>query len=352
MSIILDAMGSDAYPDPEVNGAVAAARDFGEEIILVGNQDVVGPKLQALAPGSLPIRLVHAPEVLAMTDKPVAGARKKPENSMAIGLDLLRKGEGGAFVTAGNTGGAMVNALMTLRRIKGVQRPALTAIFPTKTGFCVVCDIGANAECRPEFLVQFAYMGALYANKMLGVSNPRVGLLSNGEEAGKGNELVKATQPLLQACKQAGTLNFIGNVEAKELFQGQVDVVITDGFTGNVLLKSSEAVSRLMSDALKQELSATLSTKLGYLLARSAFINLRKLMSPEEVGAVPLLGVDGLVFIGHGRSNDRAIYSAIKVAIQAVRMDLLNSLRSEIQLSLETMESAMSSTPSETVNHS
>ena len=348
MSIILDAMGSDTYPDPEVNGAVAAARDFGEEIILVGNEEGAAPKLKALNPGNLPIRLVHAPEVLAMTDKPVAGARKKPENSMAVGLELLRSGEGGAFVTAGNTGGAMVNALMTLRRIKGVQRPALTAIFPTKTGKCVVCDIGANADCRPEFLLQFAFMGSLYAHKMLGIARPRVGLLSNGEEAGKGNELVKNTLPLLQGCKDAGTLNFIGNVEAKELFQGQVDVVVTDGFTGNVLLKSSEAVARLMSDVLKEELSATLATKLGYLFAKPAFSKFRKLMSPEEVGAAPLLGVDGLVFVGHGRSNARAIYSAVNVARQAVQMDLLNMLRSEIQVSLasiETTSPSVSPTP-------
>jgi glycerol-3-phosphate acyltransferase PlsX len=231
----------------------------------------------------------------------------------------------------------MVNALMTLRRIKGVQRPALTAIFPTKTGQCVVCDIGANADCRPEFLVQFAFMGSLYAHKMLGIAQPRVGLLSNGEEAGKGNELVRNTLPLLQECKAAGTLNFIGNVEAKELFQGQVDVVVTDGFTGNVLLKSSESVAKLMSDVLKEEMTATILTKLGYVFAKPAFTKLKKMLSPEEVGAAPLLGIDGLVFVGHGRSNARAIYSALNVARQAVQMDLLNSLRAEIQVSLASI---------------
>jgi glycerol-3-phosphate acyltransferase PlsX len=301
MSIILDAMGSDQYPDPEVAGAIAAARDFGEEIILVGNEELVGPKLKSLNTSGLPVRIVHAPDVLEMTDKPVSGATKKPLNSMAVGMELLKKGEGSVFVTAGNTGGAMFNGLKTLGRIKGVLRPALTALFPTKTGRCVVCDIGANADCRPEFLVQFAQMGSLYAQKMLNISNPRVALISNGEEEGKGNTLVKETFPLL---KTAG-VNFIGNVEAKELFQGQVDVVVCDGFTGNIMLKSSEAVAKLLVDILREELRATPLTTLGALLAKPAFAKLKKMMAPEEVGAAPLLGIDGLVFVGHGRSNDR-----------------------------------------------
>ena len=330
MPIILDAMGSDDYPDPEISGAVAAARDFGEEIVLVGDEALLAPKLKAMNPGGLPIRIVHAPDVLEMTDKPVSGATKKPLNSMAVGLDLVKNGEGSAFVTAGNTGGAMFNALKNLGRIKGVLRPGLTALFPTKTGFCVVCDIGANADCRPEFLVQFAVMGSLYAQKMLNIPNPRVGLLSNGEEGMKGNQLVKDTYPLIQAAK----INFIGNVEGKEVFQGQVDVVVTDGFTGNVMLKTSEAVARLLVDVLREELRANLITTLGALLAKPAFGKLRKMMSPEEIGAAPLLGVDGLVFVGHGRSNTRAIYSAIRVARQAVQSDLLTAMRQEIQVNL------------------
>ena len=169
-------------PGPEIQGALDAARDFGEEIILVGNEELVGPRLAELNKSGLPVRIVHAPDVLEMTDKPVDGARKKPLNSMAVGLELVKTGQGSAFVTAGNTGGAMFNGLRTLGRIKGVQRPGLTAVFPTKTGFCAVVDIGANADCRPEFLVQFAIMGSLYAEKLLNIAEPRVGLLSNGEE--------------------------------------------------------------------------------------------------------------------------------------------------------------------------
>ncbi len=340
MTIILDAMGSDEYPDPEVQGAVDAARAFGEEIILVGDEARVGPKLKALNPGSLPVRIVHAPDVLEMTDKPVAGATKKPQNSMAVGLELVKQGQGSAFVTAGNTGGAMFNGLKTLGRIKGVLRPALTALFPTKTGRCVVCDIGANADCRPEFLVQFAVLGSLYAKKMLGIETPRVGLLSNGEESMKGNQLVKDTFPLLQRAR----INFIGNVESKEVFQGKVDVVVTDGFTGNVMLKTSEAVSRLMIDVLKEELRSSPVTSLGALLAKPAFGKLRKMLSPEEVGAAPLLGIDGLVFVGHGRSNARAIFSAVAVARQAVQADLLSSMREEIQANLAAVTPAQPQT--------
>lgn len=334
MTIILDAMGSDDYPGPEIQGALDAARDFGEEIVLVGNEELIGPRLAELNKSNLPVRIVHAPDVLEMTDKPVDGARKKPLNSMAVGLELVKTGQGSAFVTAGNTGGAMFNGLRTLGRIKGVQRPGLTAVFPTKTGFCAVVDIGANADCRPEFLVQFAIMGSLYAEKLLNIAEPRVGLLSNGEESMKGNQLVKDTFPLLQTAP----VNFIGNVEAKELFQGKVDVVVTDGFTGNVLLKSSEAVAKLLIDSLKKELTSKFIYKLGAALAKPAFGNLKKMMEPEEVGAAPLLGIDGLVFVGHGRSNARAIYSAIRIARQAVQSDLLEAMRGAIQSNLSSAE--------------
>lgn len=337
MTIILDAMGSDHYPVPEIEGAIAATKEFGEEIILVGNEAQILPRLKEFNAENLPLRVVHAPDVLEMTDKPVEGTRAKPNNSMAIGLKLLKTGEGSAFVTAGNTGGAMFNATRILHRIEGVERPALTAIFPTRKGQCVVCDIGANVDCRPEFLVQFAYMGSLYAEKILGVPSPRVGLLSNGEEAMKGNALVHETHTLLQQTP----LNFIGNVEPKELFQGEVDLVITDGFTGNILLKSSEAVAKLLVDILREELRATPLRTLGALLARPAFGKLRKMMSPEEVGAAPLLGVDGLVFIGHGRSNARAIYSALRLARQAVQLDLLGALRQEIKLRLNNASAEM-----------
>ncbi|MBE0696312.1 MAG: phosphate acyltransferase PlsX [Anaerolineaceae bacterium] len=327
MTIILDAMGSDKYPEPEIQGAITAAGMFGEEILLVGHEEILRPKLEAMNTQKFPVTIIHAADVLEMEDKAVAGATKKPNNSMAVGLKLVKSGRGQAFVSAGNTGGVMFNALRTLGRIKGVQRPGLTALFPTRKGRCVVLDIGANADCRPEYLLQFALMGSLYAQNVLGIEKPRVGLLSNGEEAGKGNQLIKETFPLLQKSE----LNFFGNVEAKELFGGEVDVVVTDGFTGNVLLKSSEAVAKLLIDTLRSELKSSLITQIGAGLAMPAFKHLRKLMDPEEVGAAPLLGIDGLVFVGHGRSNAPAIVSAIQVARSAVQSNLIEKLRQNIQ---------------------
>lgn len=334
MRLILDAMGSDRHPEPEVQAAVEASRQLGVEVILVGREEELAPRLQALDTTGARVTIVHAPEVLTMTDKPAETARRKARNSMAVGMELLKAGEGQAFVTAGNTGGAMANALFHLGRLRGVKRPALTTLFPTRKGHCVVLDIGANAECKPEYLVQFAIMGAVYAERVLGVANPRVGLLSNGEEPGKGNDLVKATYPLLE---QSG-LNFIGNVEGKELFGGEADVVVTDGFTGNVLLKGSEAVAKLITEVLKEELMASWRTKIGALLARPAFERLREMLNPDVIGAAPLLGVDGLVFVGHGRSGPEALVSALRVAKQAVEADLLGGLREAIEARLAQLQ--------------
>jgi phosphate acyltransferase len=336
MRIVLDAMGSDTYPGPEVQAAVEAAGLFKEEIILVGDEARLQPLLKQQETQKSKIRLVHAPEVLEMTDKPAESARRKANNSMAVGLDLVKSGEADAFVTAGNTGGAMATALFTLGRIRGVKRPALTGLFPVKGGRCVVLDIGANADVKPEYLLQFALLGSIYSEKVLGIPAPRVGLLSNGEEPGKGNSLVKETFPLLQ---QSG-LNFIGNVEPKELFGGQVDVAVTDGFTGNILLKSSEAVAKLITEIMRQEMTATLRTKAGALLAKPAFSGIKRLLDPAEVGAAPLLGINGLVFVGHGRSDARALVNGIRVARQAVEAGLMDALRTAIQERLPAVQAA------------
>jgi glycerol-3-phosphate acyltransferase PlsX len=327
MRIVLDAMGSDNHPEPELQAAVEAAQLFGDEIILVGQEERLADRLREMGGGNPGVRIVHAPEVLEMADKPAENARRKAQNSMAVGMQLVKTGNADAFITMGNTGGAMATALFTLGRIRGVKRPALTALFPVKGGHCVVLDIGANAECKPEYLMQFAVMGSIYAEKVLGKNSPRVGLLSNGEEAGKGNQLVKDSYPLLD---EAG-LNFIGNVEGKELFGGLVDVAVMDGFTGNILLKSSEAVARLITDTLRTELTASFRTKIGALLSKPAFAQIKQMMDPTEVGAAPLLGIDGLVFVGHGRSNAHALVSAIRVARQAVGAQLLEALRSAVQ---------------------
>lgn len=327
MTIILDAMGSDEYPEPEIQAAVDFTRTYNETLFLVGDETVLMEKIKASGGLNLPIKVVHASEVLEMKDKPVENARKKSQNSMAVGMDLIKSGQANSFVTAGNTGGAMVNALLKLGRIKGVLRPALATIFPVSGGRCIVLDIGANADCKPEFLLEFAVMGSVYAQKVLKTEKPRVGLISNGEEAGKGNQLVKDTYPLLA---NSG-LNFVGNIEAKELFGGHVDVAVTDGFTGNVLLKSSEAVGKLIITTLKENLLSSMITKIGAMLAKPALLRVKKLMDPSEVGAGLLIGIDGLIFIGHGRSDGRALFNALKFAREMENADLLGSLKKSIQ---------------------
>lgn len=341
IKIVVDAMGSDNYPLPDVEGAVAAAREFDVEIILVGDEGIIGPALAAQNPGSLPIRVVHAPELLSMNDKGMAlvlkARRPNARNSMAVGIDLVKNGKADAFVTAGNTGAASVTAYFRLGTLPGIDRPAVAGIFPTATGKCILLDIGANPDCKPENLEQFAVMGSIYAEKVRGVSNPKVGLISNGEEAGKGSQLVKDTYPLLQ---KSG-LNFVGNVEGKEVIGGSVDVAVTDGFTGNVILKTSEAIAKLIVDALREAImGGGITTKLGGVLIRPAVRSIRSMLDPSEEGAAPLLGVDGLVFIGHGRSNATAIKNAVRVAKLAVESEVLKHIRSRVAERIQTAEIA------------
>lgn len=330
MRIALDAMGSDTCPEPEIQAAVEASNLFDEEIILVGPEGQL-IKLLASYADSTKVHLINAPDIISMEDKGLKLAlkakRPRAQNSMAVGIDLVKTGEADAFVTAGNTGGAMVTAFYRLGIIPGVERPALTALFPVSGGYCVVLDIGANPDCKPEHLYQFAVMGSVYAERVLSINKPRVGLLSNGEESGKGNQLIKDAYLLLNDSD----LNFVGNLEGKELFGGYADVAVTDGFTGNVLLKSSEAVAKLISEILRKELTSTMRTKVGGLLAKPAFNRLKQIMDPGEVGAAPLLGVNGLVYIGHGRSDSYALVNAIRVARQAVEADLLSAIDIAIQ---------------------
>lgn len=335
IKIVIDAMGSDNYPLPDVLGAIMAAREYGIEIILVGDETKVRPLLEERNIGDLPIRIVHAPEMLTMEDKgedlAFKARHKDAKNSMAVGIDLVKKGEADAFVTAGNTGAAMVTALFRLGRIRGVDRPALAPIFPTATGSCVVLDIGANPDCEPENLLQFGIMGSLYAEHVRGIKNPKIGLISNAEEAGKGSQLIKEAYSLLKDAP----LNFIGNVEGKEVIGGVVDVAVTDGFTGNVMLKSSEAVAKLLVDKIKEAIKGGgVLAKLGGLLVKPAMSSIKKLMDPSEAGAAPLLGVNGLVFIGHGRSDSIAIKNAIRVAKDAVESGVLKSIQTAIEQSL------------------
>ena len=331
MRIVLDAMGSDTHPEPELEAAAEAYKLWGDPVLLVGPQAEMEGKLHARGVPAEHVILIHAPEVLEMTDKPAETARSKTETSMSVGMNLLKSGEADAFVTAGNTGGAMATALFRLGRIRGVKRPAVSPSVPVKGGMALMLDLGANADCRPEFLVQFAIMGTVYSERVFGRKNPRVGLLSNGEEAGKGNMLVKETFPMLQASG----LNFIGNVEPKEVYGGLADVVVTDGFTGNVFLKTSESVSRFLLEMVREEIKSSPLTSLGGILAKPAFGKVRKVLDPSEYGAAPLLGIDGLVFIGHGRSDAKALVSAIRVARQAVSSGVLEATRSAIRERLQ-----------------
>ena len=330
MTIILDAMGSDNYPIPEILGAIEASKIISEKIILVGDKQLLEQKMKELSVNIDTFSIVHAPEIVEMWEKPVESAKKKPNNSMAVGIRLVKEKKGSSFVTAGNTGGAMFNGLRVLGRMKGVQRPALSAIIPTRLGKCIVLDIGANADCRPGFLHQFAIMGSIYSEIINNVDNPRVGLISNGEEAGKGNQLTKDTYKLLE---NSG-VNFIGNIEPKELFAGEVDVAVTDGFTGNVFVKGSEAIAKFIIDALKESLMASFRSKLGALLAKPAFNSIKSLIDPSGIGAAPLLGLDGLILVGHGRSDSRAITSSLLLAHNATNSNLIAKMREGISTKL------------------
>ena len=326
MRIVLDAMGSDDHPTPELQAAQEVYRLWGDPITLTGPVEVLGPKIDPAV-----AEIVDAPEILEMEDKPAAAARDKPNSSMAVGMRLLKSGEADAFVTMGNTGGAMATALFQLGRLKGVKRPALGPVFPVRNGSTVVIDIGVNTDCRPEYLLQFGIMGSVYAEIFLQRTNPRVALLSTGEEQGKGNMLVGEADSLLGASH----LNYIGNVEPREMYDGAADVVVTDGFSGNIFLKTSEAVAAMFVDLIREEIKSSPITAAGGYLARPAFRKVAALMDPAEYGAVPLLGVDGLVFIGHGRSNAYAVKVALEATRKAVSRGLMAALREGIGESLK-----------------
>ena len=324
-TIVLDAMGSDDRPKPELAAAVLSTQTDDIDLILVGDEQTLSSGLAAQPGDKSHIRIVHAPEAIDMTDH-IQEARAKKQNTMQVGMELVKQGEAQAFVTAGNTGMAMYFGTKIFGLMPGVIRPCLSTTFPVKGGKAVILDVGANAECRPEFLVQFGQMGQVYARIMINRTNPTVGLLSNGEEEGKGNDLVREAGPLMRQQVPG----FVGNIEGKEFFGGKVDVAVTDGFTGNVLMKSSEALGKLLFETLKEELMRSTRTKIGALLAKPAFDSVRKLIDPSEVGAAPLLGLNGLVFVGHGRSDAKAMVSAISQARIAIELNLLESLRKAI----------------------
>jgi len=327
MKVVLDAMGSDTHPGPEVQAAIDAVELWGDPIILSGPKEELEERIRELGGDLDKIEIAHAPEVLTMTDKPAETARRSAANSMAVGIDLVKNGDADAFVTAGNTGGAMATALFRLGRIRGVKRPGLAPTLPVMGGQVIMIDLGANTDCKPEYLVQFAVMGSVYAERVFNKSRPRIALLSNGEEPGKGNELVKETFPLLEKTD----LNFIGNVEPKDVYAGDADVVVSDGFVGNIYLKTSEAIAKFLVDMIRTEIKASPITSLGGLIAKPAFKKVGKLLDPAEVGGVPLLGVNGVVYIGHGRSDSYALLNAIRAARNAVEGGILEATQDAIK---------------------
>lgn len=321
-------MGSDRAPKPEVEGAIQAARQYGIAVLLVGREELIQPELDRHpSAAGLPLEIVHASEVITMDDKAVQAVRAKRDSSMRVGLRLVREGEASGFVTAGNTGAAMATAKMVLGAIPGVDRPALAAVFPTALGTAAtLLDVGANVDCKPHNLAQFAVMGEVYFRSMFGTPRPRVGLLSIGEEDVKGNELTRESFQLLKQLP----LRFIGNVEGRDLYNGQVDVIVADGFVGNVALKVSEGVANLVRATLKESLRATITRQVGALLSRSAFADFKKRLDHTEYGGAPLLGVKGVCFITHGSSNANAIKNAIRVASEFAEHRINDAIAKEL----------------------
>lgn len=326
--IALDAMGSDRAPKPEIEGAIQASRRFGIHVALVGPEEtLLGEMNRHPFAIGLPISIIHASEVITMEDKAVQAVRAKRDSSMRVGLRLVREGKAAAFITAGNTGAAMATAKMVLGGLPGVDRPALVAIIPTATGtVSTLLDVGANVDCKPHNLEQFAMMGEIYFRSMFGTARPRVGLLSIGEEEGKGNELTRESYALLKQLP----INFVGNVEGRDIYNGKVDVIVADGFVGNVALKSSEGVVNLVRATLKESLAATITRQVGFLLSRSAFTDFKKRLDHTEYGGAPLLGVKGACFITHGSSNANAIKNAVRVASEFVERNITTNIEKEL----------------------
>jgi len=332
--IALDAMGSDRSPRPEVEGAIQAARQLGAHVLLVGQENQIRPELDRHRwISQLPIEIVHADEVITMEDKAAQAVRAKKQSSMHVGIRLVREGKAAGFVTAGNTGAAMAAAKMILGALPGVDRPALAAVFPTaiRTG-AMLLDVGANVDCDAHNLEQFALMGEIYFRSIFGTKRPKVGLLSIGEEETKGNLL---TREAFQLLKQL-PLNFVGNVEGRDLYNGNVDVIVADGFVGNVALKISEGVVNLVRAALKEALQATVTRQVGYLLSRSAFGDFKKRLDHTEYGGAPLLGLKGVSIITHGSSNANAIKNAIRVASEFAE----SRVNDEIEKGIAALRSA------------
>jgi phosphate acyltransferase len=322
MLIALDSMGGDRAPREAVAGAVQAARQLDVDIALVGPRGLLENELARHSPLPSGIRLAEAGESVAMDDSPAQTVRKKRDASINVAMRLLKDGEAAAVVSAGNTGAVVASALLNLGRLPGIARPAIGALLPSSEHGVLMLDAGANAECKPSYLVQFAYMGSAYMRSMFGITRPRVGLLNIGEEENKGDDLARDVHQKLKKAR----LNFIGNVEGRDISEGAVDVVVTDGFTGNVAMKVSEASVDFVLSRLRQLLMSRLQYKLAALALRQAFYDMRRHFDYSEYGGVPLLGVKGVVIVAHGRSDANAFKNALRTAQEAVAAGVLEAL--------------------------
>lgn len=328
--VALDAMGGDHAPAAPVEGAVLAARAWGYEVQLVGRQEQIHAELAQYSLKGIEhlLPVIDAPDVVEMHEHPATAARSRRQSSLAVGIGRVKASDADCFVSAGNTGAILAVSLLQLRRIEGItsERPALAALIPTLDAACVFLDVGANVDCKPEWLAQFALMGSLYAELSLGKSNPTVATLSNGEEEGKGNALLLAAVPLIKQMP----LSYIGNIEGKDVTAGAADVVVVDGFAGNIFVKGAEGVAATITDLLRQQVTATPFRKLLALGLRPAFRAIRQKMSYEEYGGVPLLGVNGICIVAHGRSTPRAMQNAIRAGVRCVEMGLVDRIRAGV----------------------
>jgi glycerol-3-phosphate acyltransferase PlsX len=318
MKIAVDAMGGDHAPREVVRGAIQAAREYGLSLLLVGREERVRAELRAADSAGADIEVVHASEVVEMSEVPVLALRKKRDSSIRVGLTLVREGKAASFVSAGNSGAVMAGGLIIMKKIRGVDRPAITATIPTPHGPVVLIDAGANVDCKPAHLLQFGYMGEAYARKILGIPRPRVGVVSIGEEELKGTDLTRDTGELF---RRTG-LRFVGNVEGRDFFAGKADVFVCDGFVGNVALKTMEGMAQALGQFLKHEIAKSTMAKVGALLAGGAIRGVRNKLDYEEYGGAPLLGVRGGIVICHGSSGERAIKNGIRAAGSLARLEV------------------------------
>src|SRR5213594_415729 len=326
MRIAVDAMGGDHAPHVNVDAAVAAAREFGIASLLVGSTSRLEKLLSESGYRGSQIEIVDAPQVITMDDPATAAVRKKRKSSIRVAADCVRDGRAQGLVSAGHTGAAMVSAKMVIGTIEGVDRPALAAVLPNLSGHCLLLDVGANPDAKTQHFKEFAVMGSIYAQLVFGKESPSIGLMSIGEEETKGTD---RTKEAFKTLKETG-LNFIGNVEGRDVFDGKVDVIVTDGFTGNVILKVSEALGEMVEKLLREEIKRTLQASVGFLLSRSAFRSFKQRLDYSEYGGAPLLGVKGCVIICHGRSSAKAVKNAIRLAAEFSRQGLAQRIQSSI----------------------